>query len=508
MIRTSVLVGVFMLQLARPAGAQSATPFVSPLALSSSETKLVAAFSWAARQASAFAFTGDAVGPWFEAALPGREAFCMRDVAHQAVGAHALGMQAHVRNMLHRFAQQVSAERDWASLWEIDRHGRPAHADYRNDRDFWYNLPANFDLLDAAWRMHLWSGDPAYLRDPDFVAFYDRSVTDYVERWALEPSRIMTRARIMNRPATVDADARFTNARGIPGYNEDTEEFVVGLDLLAAQHAGFAAYARIQEARGSTAAAREWLRKADEVKALVNERWWDPSTQSFFDYLSTSHTLGHRGPAAWNSAALYWPVATDAARQRAAVQSLVRQIRSSPSAPIEEQSHHPEVLYRFGEPDAAYREILDLSRASRARREYPEVSFSVVGAVVTGVMGVSVDPVVPGRESALLEYFANPHVMTLPQLPSPSAWVELRHLPVRGNDVSVRHDGHTATTFTNNRGPALVWQAAFPGRVETLLVNGVRVKATAMTLPPGRVVSVTRVVVAPGTSVRVSTAAR
>ena len=160
MRRLAVLTGVLLLlPLAQPSARQS-KPFESPLAFASSDAQLVEAFSWAKRQATAYAFQGDPVGPWFEAALPGREAFCMRDVAHQAMGAHALGMQAHVRNMLRRFAGNVSAERDWCSLWEIDRHGRPAHADYRNDQDFWYNLPANFDVLDAAYRMFLWSGDP------------------------------------------------------------------------------------------------------------------------------------------------------------------------------------------------------------------------------------------------------------------------------------------------------------------------------------------------------------
>ncbi|MFA6126609.1 MAG: hypothetical protein WC699_04845 [Bacteroidales bacterium] len=38
-----------------------------------------------------FVFEDDPVGPWYEAAEPGREAFCMRDVSHQSMGAHALG---------------------------------------------------------------------------------------------------------------------------------------------------------------------------------------------------------------------------------------------------------------------------------------------------------------------------------------------------------------------------------------------------------------------------------
>ncbi len=505
MRRLAVLAVAVVLVVAWFAGpsARQPKPFESPLAFGSSDTQLVDAFSWAKRQATAYAFQDDPVGPWFEAALPGREAFCMRDVAHQAMGAHALRLQAHLRNMLRRFAENVSAERDWCSLWEIDRHNRPAHADYRNDKDFWYNLPANFDVLDAAYRMFLWSGDQAYLRDPALSNFYDRTVTDYVQRWAIGPDAVMKRPRLMNQSATPDPDARFANSRGIPGYNEDTDDFVAGLDLLAAEYAGLAAYARIQEARGDFAAARAWLLKAFDMKALVNSTWWDERAQGFYDHLTTGHALAHRGPSAWNSAALYWAVAADGVHLRKTLDGLIMQISRSRSAPIEEQSHHAEVLYRYGVADVAYDQIMDLAGPGRARREYPEVPFSVVGAIVTGVMGVSVDPVMPGREETLLDYFANQFVMTLPQLTGNTAWAELRHLPVRANDVSVRHEGVTATVFTNNSGPALVWRAALPGRFDELVVNGSRVKASRLVLPPGREVSYARLVVAPGTSGRV-----
>jgi hypothetical protein len=488
--------------------ARSAARFESPLTLGSSDPQLVEAFAWAARQASAYAFEGDAVGPWFEAALPGREAFCMRDVSHQAMGGHALGLQPHVRNMLERFAGSVSDARDWCSLWEIDRHNRPAHADYRDDRDFWYNLPANFDVLDACYRMFLWSDDPAYVTDPVFLNFYDRTVTDYVERWKLGLDQVMTRPRLMNQSPAPDRDAKFANSRGIPGYNEETDDFVAGLDLLAAQYAGFHAYARIQEARGDFARARAWLAKAADVKALVNDRWWDEKNNGFYDHLTTKHTLAARGATAWNSAELYWPVAADGQHLRASLARLVDRIGRSRSGPIEEQSHHPEILYRFGVPDVAYDQIMDLCRADRARREYPEVSYSVVGAVVTGLMGVGVDPVTPGREATLLDDFANQTVMTLPQLTSKTTWAELRHLMVRASDVTVRHEGVTATVFTNNRGPAVVWRAAFPGRLDALVVNGVRVKASRLVLPPDREVGFARVVVAPGASAKVEVAAR
>jgi len=483
--------------------AQPRRPFESPLEFVSPDAKLAEAFSWAKRQAAAYAFQGDEVGEWFEAALPGREAFCMRDTSHQAMGAHALGMQAHVRNMLRRFAGEISDKRDWCSLWEIDRHGRPAHADYRSDDDFWYNLPANFDVLDASYRMFLWSGDTAYLTDPILRQFYDRTVTDYVERWALGLDTIMKRPRFMNRKATSDPDAKFAQARGIPGYNEEADDFVVGLDLLATEYAGFAAYARIQEARGDIVAARAWLRKAADVKAFMNREWWDEKTGAFYERLRIDGRLAARSRDSWNIAELYWPIASDGAHLRAALARLVEQIKRTPSAPIEEQSHHPEVLYRYGVPDVAYDQILDLARPDRARREYPEVSFSVVGAFVSGLMGVSVDPVTPGREAEPLEYFAGQFVTTLPQLTPRTEWAELRHVPVWANDITVRHQGTSTTVFTNHRGPAIVWRAAFPGRSPELLVNGSRVKATAGVRPPGRDISYARVVVGPGTSARV-----
>ena len=138
----------------------------SSIDFSCSDPKLTQAFQWAKEQALAYAFEGDPVGKWYEAALPGREAFCMRDTAHQATGAHFLGLAEHTYNMLYKFAVNISPSRDWCSFWEIDRHDRPAPVDYTDDTDFWYNLPANFDVLDCCYRQYCWTGDRRYLEDP------------------------------------------------------------------------------------------------------------------------------------------------------------------------------------------------------------------------------------------------------------------------------------------------------------------------------------------------------
>jgi hypothetical protein len=129
-----------------------------------------------------YVFDGDPVGPWFEAALPGRRAFCMRDVSHQVAGAQALGLSKYTHNMLRRFAENISASKAWCSYWEINYLKRPAPIDFKSDDAFWYNLPANFDVLDACYRMYLWTGDRTYVEDPVFLNFYAHTVTDYVSQ--------------------------------------------------------------------------------------------------------------------------------------------------------------------------------------------------------------------------------------------------------------------------------------------------------------------------------------
>ena len=57
----------------------------------SSDKKLEETYKWAQQMALSYAHDrNDSVGAWYEAALPQREAFCMRDVSHQTVGAQIL----------------------------------------------------------------------------------------------------------------------------------------------------------------------------------------------------------------------------------------------------------------------------------------------------------------------------------------------------------------------------------------------------------------------------------
>lgn len=57
------------------------------LSISSNDTTLTEIFNWASERSEKYVGNDtDPVGPWYEAALPKREAFCMRDVSHQCIG--------------------------------------------------------------------------------------------------------------------------------------------------------------------------------------------------------------------------------------------------------------------------------------------------------------------------------------------------------------------------------------------------------------------------------------
>jgi hypothetical protein len=455
------------------------------LEFQSSNALLVEAFRWARSQALAYvAPSSSSIGPWYEAALPGRNAFCMRDVSHQTEGAAALGLAAANRNMLGRFAASVDQRRDWAGYWEIDSKGRPSTSDYVSDDDFWFNLPANFDLLDAIVRMWRWTGDDSYRDDPSFREFFRRTVIDYITRWQLQPETILHRPRIANRRL---ARGQFVDSRGIPSYTEGPKDFIFGSDLLAAEYRALRSFQQIAITPEDKALANSAQTVADQIQQLLERIAWSQSHRHFLGVIRQDESGFESG----DTMVLYFDAVKDPDHLRGALDYI-----SSPGywqkINIEAESYIPLLLFRYGRTDAAYRILFDLSRPEKPRREYPEVSYSVVAALVGGAMGVS------SRAGELFD------VQTLAQLPSAGDNASLQSLPVRGRILDVKHTGISSSSLSNRSGPALRWRAAFQGTVHQLKVDGKPVQAEHVTLPGGMAVSWIIVTVRPGATVVVN----
>src|SRR5258708_3675061 len=452
----------------------------------SSSSSLDAMFRWARGQAFAYvAPSSSYIGPWYEAALPGRNAFCMRDVSHQTEGAVVLGLAAANRNMLGRFAASVDEKRDWAGYWEIDGGGRPSSADYVSDADFWFNLPANFDVLDAIVRMWRWTGDDTYRDDPRFREFFRRTVNDYVARWQLQPETILHRPRIANQSLET---GKFVHSRGIPSYSEGPKDFIFGADLLAAEYRGLRSFQEIAVTPQDKALAASAQSMADKIQQVLERIAWSQSQHHYLGVIRQDRSGFESGDAM----TLYFGAAKDPDHLRGALDYI-----SSPkywqTINIEEESYAPLVLFRYGRNEPAYHILFDLSRPGKPRREYPEVSYAVIAALVEGTMGVR-----PSRSGEPFD------VQTLAQPPSPADDAALQSLPFRNNLLDIKQIGSSSSSLSNRSGPALRWRAVFLGTVRRLTVDGRAVVARQDTLPGGMAVSWVTATVSPGATVIVS----
>jgi len=425
----------------------------------SSDTRLTNGFQWAKAQALSYVRDGDPVGPWYEAALPGRNAFCMRDVSHMSTGAQLLGLGARTMNMLRQFADHISLSKKWCTWWEITGDGKPAPVDYNSDTDFWYDLPASFDVLDACYRQWLWTTDSAYVSDDVFLNYYRRTVTDYVQAWDHNHNGLLE-----HLPGS--------GHMGIATYDEDLQDQVlVGADLIAAQYAAYRAYAAIARHRSDTAVAAAFTKKADNLKALYNAKWWDSSTRSYYGALGEDGQF-HRNLQASTGGSdiefpLYFELTDDDFKTQVSLNRLEARFhldeagRTGIIGGVEGISYLPDIFYKYGRSQSGCTVLLALMNPNLKRRTYPEVSYSVIGNLATGLMGIK-----PSANAGMIE--------TFPQLSSDTQWAALHHVPFGNNAISVRHTQDGETALTNEMGPELIWHVGFPGKASAILVNGTK----------------------------------
>ena len=411
------------------------------ISFSSDDQVLVKGFEWAKRQAMAYVFrNNDPVGPWYEAALPKREAFCMRDVSHQLIGAQMLGLADINKNLLSKFVAAISESRDWCGYWEINRHNLPAPVDYKSDKDFWYNLPANFDILDACYRAWLWTGDPIYLNDPAFINFYDKSLNEYVRRWDPDGDGLM------------EGNPDSTSSRGLSSYNEE-KYGKVGIDLLAAQYIGHLDYSKILLFKKQALSSDDYLARAMKIKNRINSIWWDPENKLYHHYI--------RYNGMWlddkqmMSFLLRWDVVPHD-RASAVIDHLIKVV---PQTGVEMNTYYPLETYRYGKAEDAYRLLVRLVSPDLKRREYPEVSFAAIEAIGMGLMGIQADA-------------GTLTIRTKSRLTGSTGWAELKDMPVFDGTITVKHEGRMKTILTNNTKKDINWEAmAESGKAQIIKVK-------------------------------------
>ncbi len=449
------------------------------LVLSSPDTFLVSLFNWAKSTSLGYAGSGnDPVGPWYEAALPGREAFCIRDVSHQCIGSEIIGLGQANLNMFRKFVGNISERKDYCSYWEINRYNKPAPVDYASDDDFWYNLNANFDIIDACYKLYQWTGDSTYITDPVFDRFFELTLNEYTDRWQLGARDIMQRPPVMNlKPGTV----KYRFARGIPSYDEGQSDISVSSDLLGMICNGFAVYSKILRIRGEKAKSEIYGKKAEKYFRLLDSLWWDGDALSYYGFYKTDGKF-YRGGIA-NSEFLLW---YDVIKDPAKAEKSLNDIRNTQ---IEVLSYLPFLFYRNGLNGDAYGFLQKIH--SDKRKAYPEGASGAIEGIVRGLMGIQ--PVADEKV-----------VITCPRLTDKTPGVTLENVPVLSGLVSVRHESDHETSFANKSSKPLVWRAMFMGSHNIVRSGKQALKAMHQTDRLGNIYSYADIALSPGSQASAS----
>ncbi|HTD39127.1 MAG TPA: hypothetical protein VK671_00805 [Mucilaginibacter sp.] len=455
----------------------TATAQDTGVSFTSSDKKLEQAFVWAKDMALHYkGNANDPVGPWYEAALPSRYAFCMRDISHQCIGAEIIGLSPENYNMFRLFARNISASKDWCSYWEINKWGKPAPEDYRNDKAFWYNLPANFDVLYATWRLYLWTGDKRYINDPAFVNFQQKTIKEYIDQWVLAADSLLKRPAHPNLAIPLNEKDPFSTCRGLPSYSEGIPNLKIGVDLVAGLYRAMLIYAAILESNGQKNEATYYVKKAEQYHQHLESDWWDEQKSRY----NTLYSNDGKFAMDETETFLIW---FDALRDNSRLQNTVGHM-ATVNTNIENTSYYPYLFYKNDLWKDARKYILYISDPSTPRREYPEVSYGVIEGIVQGLMGITPD----SREGMICT------VLRMNDKGSAA----IRHLPLLRTNIDVNHTSDHQSVLSNNGKQSFKWKAMFYGNYHKAYVNGKLCEVKKETDVRGNAISYVITTVRPG----------
>jgi hypothetical protein len=421
---------------------------IPPLRFRCSDAHLSSGFQWAVGESLKAVQTGrPGAMPSYWAGLRHRPMFYSRNVAHQALGAHLLGLDRENLTMLRHFAASATRQRGYYPIWSFTFGGEPADVDYTDDGHFVRETPAAFEIAEKSIEQYRWTGDDSYLHDPAFTAYYDNLVREFV------PLHDVMNTGVAGESGTQDI------FDGIPSYNERSRNpgMQVTADGIATQ---WAAMVAIGQSVRDIQLAKEARVYAAALLAHFEDVWWN---NEFGNYLA-GRSINRQFPE-FEYEQSWFPaikrMISPGPRAEAHLAFVADGMQEYPLDNIEALGYLPEVFFPYGHDKTAVNWIRELIES---RSDYPEVPFTIVSHLAVGLAGI-----VPRYDGALE---TRSHLI--------DGWIEVSELPYRSRRITVRHDGDEETTLTVQGGNSpLRWIAHVGSHTEVREVppgESVRVK--------------------------------
>ncbi|MFI9291216.1 hypothetical protein [Streptomyces gardneri] len=490
---------------------------VSPAApadprVTSSDPEIVEMFDWAKGKANSWVHLPGTTGPLdaderqtggtgtgvyapsYWAGYANRSGYYSRDMAHQLSGAGVLGLHTENKEMLRAFAASATAEHAYYPVWALNFDNRSyLSIDYRDPNLFVREVPAPFELVQKAEEAYRWSGDPAYLDDPALWEFYRHATDEFVT---------LHDGQKDNGRVSVAEGTGKGIFRGVASYNEQSDEPLAEAgDAIGSQYQAYRAMASLARAKGERPLAARFERQACDLKAYFNSTW--SGTGSGADMVR-GYTTDGRALTGWGKENSWFmpmkQIVAPGDRREAYLDYIDRQSEGEGRPDnIEALTYLPDTFLTNNRADTAWKwmrhiyaqkDVQHVNTRQGTNGDYPEVSFTLVGQTVQGLMGVA--PNAPARTLA-----------TQSRLPSGMDWLSIEDLRVGDSAFTLRHDTDRRSTLTHTSGSApYTWVARFPGAHAAVAVAGVVGKARTEVID-GATYTVVRTRVAPGRTVTV-----
>jgi len=241
----------------------------------------------------------------------------------------------------------------------------------------------------------------------------------------------------------------------------------VGVDLLAVEYRAFKQMQGIAQRNGNDELALNARTTAQQLSQLIEKSAWLDADQHYAGLLEP----GMPAVGSGDLFLLRMEAIADPKRVGKALDYISSAEFKANIEGIEIESYLPETLYAYGRIKAAEDYLLDLSAPGKQRREYPEVSYAVVGAIARGRMGINV-----AEDGA---------ITSLAQATDANGIDMIDHLPILQTEIGIMHKGIAYTEFRNEGATVLRWRIRFKAHYGQIRINGKPVASTQQTLAGG-----------------------
>ncbi len=395
--------------------------------------------------------------PAFWAGYYDRTAYYIRDFVHQAAGAYLVGLEDEIYNMFYTFVSNAGEETGWFAPWAFNFDNSVYYMDTPNDKEFVREITAQFELVEKAYQLYLWSGDTRYVENDVIFNFVEKIMTVFIDN--LDGVVLNEKNGIPEGLGNI--------WQGSSTYNERGFHAAEAGDSIAAMYQAIHAYANILEIRGNLKESKAQLDRAEKLKEYFNHDWSVIDGSDMYAYAVDNKGIKHyewykNGSEIHGGASLLFIPMKQITYKGERNNKLLDYIfekefdKSTREDNIESLTYLPDVFFPYHQDDRAWfwmkhiisqKDLPHEHKSQGTNGDYPEISFTFISQVIEGLMGISVNA-------------AAGEITTCPHFPKNIKDINLTDFKFGDYSVDIEIQEDKAT-LRNNSEKQLLWNCHF-----------------------------------------------